>query len=103
MLFGQVAGLPLLLGTPDGWPLILAGVVVPAAVQLIFFQPLLVESPRWLLLHGRPESARAAPRCAAAMSTILSLWRSCAMGDIGLVDSTAGGTAKGFDPALWSR
>ena len=39
MLFGQVAGLPLLLGTPDGWPLILAGVVVPAAVQLIFFQP----------------------------------------------------------------
>ena len=60
MLFGQVAGLPLLLGTAAGWPYLLAAVALPALVQLLLFAPMLVESPRWLLLHGKLDSARAA-------------------------------------------
>ena len=57
MLIGQVAGLPQVLGTPTYWPWILVSAALPAAAQLLFFQPLLLESPRWMLLNGRPGAA----------------------------------------------
>lgn len=57
MLFGQIAGLPSTLGTSTGWPYILAGAALPAILQLVAFTPLLVESPRWLLLHSHPAHA----------------------------------------------
>ena len=76
MLFGQIAGLPATLGTPIGWPYILAGAAIPALVQLLAFTPLLVESPRWLLLHGH--SAHAADA--------LARLRGCAPSDMDLLD-----------------
>ena len=47
----QVLGLPNVFGTTQGWPWLLGGVALPAALQLLL-QPFLVESPRWLLSCG---------------------------------------------------
>ena len=76
MLFGQLAGLPSVLGTPTGWPWILAGAALPALLQLIVFQPLLLESPRWLLLHGQP----------AAAAEALARLRGCTTSDVELIE-----------------
>ena len=53
MLLGQLAGLPSILGTVALWPLVLAGGVLPALIQLLFFPSALVESPRWLITNGQ--------------------------------------------------
>lgn len=51
MLLAQVLGLPNVFGTTQGWPWLLGGVALPAALQLLL-QPFLLESPRWLLSCG---------------------------------------------------
>jgi len=80
MLFGQLAGLPSFLGTNELWPWILAGAAIPALAQLLFFQPLLVESPRWLLLHGQP----------ALAAECLARLRGCALTDVELIEELDG-------------
>ena len=103
MLFGQVAGLPLLLGTPDGWP--------PHSGRRgrAGGQRSSSSSSRSLSSHRAGCSSTAAPNLPAPPFARL---RGCdvddfelveelhAMGDIGLVDdSTAGGTpARGVRP-----
>ena len=75
MLFGQIAGLPSLLGTKNGWPWILLGAGLPAALQLLA-GGVLLESPRWLLLHGRPSEAAGA----------LAKLRGCSTADVELIE-----------------
>lgn len=59
MLTAQVLGLPVALGTPGAWPVLLFSPVLPCAAQLLLHGRLL-ESPRWLSSHGRGEEAMAA-------------------------------------------
>ncbi|KAL1503857.1 hypothetical protein AB1Y20_012321 [Prymnesium parvum] len=58
MLIGQCLGLPAVWGSQHLWPYILLFVAVPGVVQLLFFQPMLIESPRWLLITGRHYQAQ---------------------------------------------
>ena len=60
MLIGQLLGLPTALGTKELWPYILLSVAVPGLVQLMLLQPVLIESPRWLLMTGRDYLAQRA-------------------------------------------
>jgi len=55
-LLAQLLGTPSALGSGDGWPLLLAFPAVPALLQL-FWQPLLVESPRWYAALGNSQMA----------------------------------------------
>ncbi|XP_022673190.1 glucose transporter type 1-like isoform X3 [Varroa destructor] len=56
MLLSQILGLPVILGTKDGWPYLLAIAVVPAVLQLALL-PLCPESPRFLLFTRNQERA----------------------------------------------
>ena len=76
MLIGQLAGLPTALGTPDDWAWILALGALPALLQLVAFQSLLVESPRWLLRRG----------CATMAAQALARLRGCEIHDAELLD-----------------
>ena len=60
MLIGQLLGLPAALGTKELWAYILLSVAVPGLVQLLLLQPMLLESPRWLLMVGRDYAAQRA-------------------------------------------
>ena len=58
LLLSQVLGLPLILGTKDGWPFLLGVAFIPAVLQLLLL-PLCPESPRYLLISkGRVTEAR---------------------------------------------
>ncbi|XP_037083027.1 glucose transporter type 1-like [Pollicipes pollicipes] len=62
LLLSQVLGLDQLLGTADGWPLLLGLAVCPAALQLLLL-PMCPESPRYLLItRQREQEARRALR-----------------------------------------
>jgi len=49
LLLSQVLGIEQMLGTDDGWPILLGLAVCPAVLQLILL-PLCPESPRYLLM-----------------------------------------------------
>jgi hypothetical protein len=54
LLLSQVLGIEQILGTPDGWPLLLGLAVCPAVLQLILL-PICPESPRYLLISRQRE------------------------------------------------
>nr|XP_044989876.1 solute carrier family 2, facilitated glucose transporter member 9 isoform X1 [Jaculus jaculus]XP_044989877.1 solute carrier family 2, facilitated glucose transporter member 9 isoform X1 [Jaculus jaculus]XP_044989878.1 solute carrier family 2, facilitated glucose transporter member 9 isoform X1 [Jaculus jaculus] len=56
VFFGQLLGLPELLGKESTWPHLFGVIVVPALVQLVSL-PFLPESPRYLLLEKHDEVA----------------------------------------------
>nr|CDJ83232.1 General substrate transporter domain containing protein [Haemonchus contortus] len=58
ILFSQLMGHPMLLGTPERWPLIFGFIAIPAIVQVITL-PMIPESPRFTLcIRGDVEQAR---------------------------------------------
>ncbi|XP_054157864.1 glucose transporter type 1-like isoform X1 [Oppia nitens] len=58
LLLSQILGLPIILGTRDGWPFLLGVAFIPAILQLLLL-PLCPESPRYLLISkGRITEAR---------------------------------------------
>lgn len=62
LLLSQVLGIEQILGTNDGWPLLLGLAVCPALLQLILL-PICPESPRYLLITKQwEEEARKALR-----------------------------------------
>ncbi|KAJ8706585.1 hypothetical protein PYW07_012663 [Mythimna separata] len=54
ILLSQVLGLESVLGTPEGWPYLLAATAIPAVLQ-IFTLPVCPESPKFLLLNKGQE------------------------------------------------
>lgn len=57
LLLSQILGLPLILGTDEGWPFLLGVAFIPAVLQLLLL-PLCPESPRYLLISkGRAMEA----------------------------------------------
>uniref|UniRef100_A0A8D2KUX4 Solute carrier family 2, facilitated glucose transporter member 5 n=2 Tax=Varanus komodoensis TaxID=61221 RepID=A0A8D2KUX4_VARKO len=62
ILAAQILGMRMVLGSAEGWPILLGLTGVPAALQLILL-PFFPESPRYLLIQkGDEEGARAALR-----------------------------------------
>ncbi|XP_063001579.1 solute carrier family 2, facilitated glucose transporter member 5-like [Elgaria multicarinata webbii] len=60
ILAAQILGMRMILGSAEGWPILMGLTGVPAALQLILL-PLFPESPRYLLIQkGDEQSARAA-------------------------------------------
>jgi SP family facilitated glucose transporter-like MFS transporter 1 len=58
LLLSQILGLPIILGTKDGWPFLLGVAFIPAVLQLLLL-PMCPESPRYLLISkGRITEAR---------------------------------------------
>lgn len=59
LLLSQVLGIEQILGTDDGWPLLLGLAVVPALLQLVLL-PMCPESPRYLLMtkHWEEEARK---------------------------------------------
>lgn len=49
LLLSQILGLPVILGTKEGWPFLLGVAFIPAVLQLLLL-PLCPESPRYLLI-----------------------------------------------------
>lgn len=92
MLCGQLAGLPSFLGTDALWGFIFTGVLVPALLQLLLFQPLLVESPRWLLMVGSDDAAAEA----------LARLRGCTSTDIELIEELESMGIEGAADAIES-
>lgn len=69
LLLSQVLGIEQILGTNDGWPVLLGLAICPAILQLILL-PICPESPRYLLITKQwEEEAR------KGQSSILSLLR----------------------------
>ncbi len=56
LLISQVLGVENLLGTVDGWPYLLGVAVVPSVLQMVLL-PMCPESPRYLLITKKQESA----------------------------------------------
>ena len=54
ILLSQVLGLSSVLGTPEGWPYLLAATAIPAVLQLCML-PICPESPKFLLLNKGQE------------------------------------------------
>ena len=54
LLLSQVLGIEQILGTNDGWPVLLGLAICPAILQLILL-PICPESPRYLLLNKQWE------------------------------------------------
>ncbi|XP_060520546.1 glucose transporter type 1 isoform X3 [Cylas formicarius] len=67
LLLSQVLGIEQILGTNDGWPLLLGLAVVPALLQLVLL-PVCPESPRYLLItkQWEEEARRALSRLRAS-------------------------------------
>ncbi|XP_077167312.1 solute carrier family 2, facilitated glucose transporter member 5-like isoform X2 [Paroedura picta] len=62
ILAAQILGMQMILGTPEGWPVLLGLTGVPAALQLLCL-PFFPESPRYLLIQkGNEEKTREALR-----------------------------------------
>uniref|UniRef100_A0A6J0SMP3 Solute carrier family 2, facilitated glucose transporter member 5-like isoform X1 n=1 Tax=Pogona vitticeps TaxID=103695 RepID=A0A6J0SMP3_9SAUR len=62
ILVAQILGMRMILGSPEGWPILLGLTGVPAALQLLLL-PFFPESPRYLLIQkGDEDGARAALR-----------------------------------------
>ncbi|KAK7584184.1 hypothetical protein V9T40_005147 [Parthenolecanium corni] len=70
LLISQILGIKQILGTDDGWPVLLGLAVCPAILQLILL-PVCPESPRYLLLNKQwEEEARKALRRLRASNQI---------------------------------
>ncbi|CAH1972618.1 unnamed protein product [Acanthoscelides obtectus] len=70
LLLSQVLGIEQILGTNDGWPLLLGLAVVPALLQLVLL-PICPESPRYLLITKQwEEEARKALRRLRASNAV---------------------------------
>ncbi|XP_074027810.1 glucose transporter 1 isoform X3 [Leptinotarsa decemlineata] len=70
LLLSQVLGIEQLLGTNDGWPLLVGLAVVPAVLQLVLL-PICPESPRYLLITKQwEEEARRALRRLRASNAV---------------------------------
>ncbi|XP_034254156.1 glucose transporter type 1 isoform X6 [Thrips palmi] len=67
LLLSQVLGIEQILGTDDGWPLLLGLAVFPAILQLVLL-PMCPESPRYLLMtkHWEEEARKALQRLRAS-------------------------------------
>ncbi|XP_052130290.1 glucose transporter type 1 isoform X2 [Frankliniella occidentalis] len=67
LLLSQVLGIEQILGTDDGWPLLLGLAVCPAVLQLVLL-PMCPESPRYLLMtkHWEEEARKALQRLRAS-------------------------------------
>ncbi|RWS03998.1 glucose transporter type 1-like protein, partial [Dinothrombium tinctorium] len=58
LVLSQILGLPVILGTKEGWPFLLGVAFIPAVLQLLLL-PMCPESPRYLLISkGRVTEAR---------------------------------------------
>lgn len=57
ILLSNILGAPM--GTPSMWRFLLALTIGPALLQLLL-APFLLESPRWLVAHGRHDEAHQA-------------------------------------------
>ncbi|XP_028130593.1 glucose transporter type 1 isoform X1 [Diabrotica virgifera virgifera] len=70
LLLSQVLGIEQILGTNEGWPLLLGLAVVPAVLQLVLL-PVCPESPRYLLITKQwEEEARKALRRLRASNAV---------------------------------
>lgn len=70
LLLSQVLGIEQILGTNDGWPVLLGLAICPAILQLILL-PICPESPRYLLITKQwEEEARKALRRLRASSSV---------------------------------
>ncbi|KAJ8979666.1 hypothetical protein NQ317_006378 [Molorchus minor] len=70
LLLSQVLGIEQILGTNDGWPLLLGLAVCPALLQLVLL-PICPESPRYLLITKQwEEEARKALRRLRASNSV---------------------------------
>nr|AHF27422.1 putative sugar transporter 16 [Phaedon cochleariae] len=70
LLLSQILGIEQILGTNEGWPLLLGLAVVPAILQLVLL-PVCPESPRYLLITKQwEEEARKALRRLRASHTV---------------------------------
>lgn len=70
LLLSQVLGIEQILGTNDGWPVLLGLAICPAVLQLILL-PLCPESPRYLLITKQwEEEARRALRRLRASNSV---------------------------------
>lgn len=70
LLLSQVLGIEQILGTNEGWPLLLGLAVVPALLQLVLL-PICPESPRYLLITKQwEEEARKALRRLRASNSV---------------------------------
>lgn len=73
LLISQVLGIEQILGTNEGWPLLLGLAVLPALLQLVLL-PVCPESPRYLLLTKQwEEESRRALRRLRASNQVLPL------------------------------
>lgn len=68
LLLSQVLGIEQILGTNDGWPVLLGLAVCPAILQLILL-PICPESPRYLLITKQWEEEARKGKCLVASST----------------------------------
>lgn len=71
LLLSQVLGIEQILGTNDGWPVLLGLAICPAILQLILL-PICPESPRYLLITRQwEEEARKGKSCHSPYSMFL--------------------------------
>jgi MFS transporter, SP family, solute carrier family 2 (facilitated glucose transporter), member 1 len=64
LLLSQVLGIEQILGTNDGWPVLLGLAICPAILQLILL-PICPESPRYLLITKQCEEEARKGLCAS--------------------------------------
>jgi MFS family permease len=62
LLLSQVLGIEQILGTNDGWPVLLGLAICPAILQLLLL-PICPESPRYLLITKQCEEEARRGKC----------------------------------------
>lgn len=71
LLLSQVLGIEQILGTDDGWPVLLGLAICPAILQLILL-PICPESPRYLLItkQWEEEARKGNSSCSAQLVSV---------------------------------